>query len=286
LREHRVGILVWGWRLIGDHHFPHLGFRVAYDGADFSGFQRQSQQRSIQEVIEKAWSPLFGVTLKIQFASRTDAGVSAWDQWVMIQEGMKLYSHLPSKTQRAFLVSLNAVLPDTVRVWQALRLHKDFHPKTSPLWKEYRYRIVNGPAHDPLLGSKALWIRKPLDLVRVSSSITRFVGRHDFAAFATRARRYEDRTVRNILSAKVQVHQHPAMKDVRIVDFIFRGEGFLHHMVRTMSGTLVQIGLGKSFEIDRILAGRARPAAGLNAPPHPLTLCSLSVPRRFHRPLT
>lgn len=280
-----VGILDWGLRLIGNQNFPHLGFRVAYDGGSFSGFQRQSHHRSIQEAIEKSWAPILGPQLRIQFSSRTDAGVSAWDQWVMIPDGMRLYDLLPVKTKQALLVSLNAVLPESIRVWKALRLHKDFNPKASPIWKEYSYRIINGPSHDPLIGEKGMWIRKPLDLVRMRAAITKFVGLHDFAAFATRSRRYEDRTQRRILSTKLLVQDHPTMSELRIIHLVFRGEGFLHHMVRTMSGTLVEIGLGKKYDIEKILLGRARPAAGVNASPHPLTLCLTSVPKRFFKPL-
>jgi tRNA pseudouridine38-40 synthase len=277
--------LDWGLRLIGNQSFPHLGFRVSYDGSGFSGFQRQSQHRSIQEVIERSWSPILGPQLKIQFSSRTDAGVNAWDQWVMISDGIRLYELLPAKTKQALLVSLNAVLPESIRVWQALRLHKDFNPKSSPIWKEYSYRVVNGPSHDPLIGERGMWIRKPLDLARMRSAMAKFVGHHDFAAFATRSRRYEDRTERRILSAKLIVKKHPAMSELQIIDLVFRGEGFLHHMVRTMSGTLVEIGLGKSYDIERILLGRARPAAGVNASPHPLTLCTTSVPKRYFKAL-
>lgn len=265
--------------------FPHLGFRIAYDGKGFFGFQKQPNARTIQEEIEKALKTLLRKEFRFSFTSRTDAGVCAFDQWGMLENAYEFFQRLSEKEKYHFLISLNALLPDEVVIWRALRLREDFNPKTSPVWKEYHYRVVQGPAPDPLSRERSLWICRDLNIKAMRSALKSLEGEHDFSAFATRAKRYEGGTVRKILKAKILVQNHPFMKDLKIISFQIRGTGFLHNMVRTIVGTTIEIGSGKSESMPKVLRSKSRIDAGVNAPAHPLTLVQTQIPSKLFQPL-
>lgn len=265
--------------------FPHLGFRVAYDGKPYSGFQKQPRDKTIQDEIEKALGILFKAQISIDFSSRTDTGVHALDQMVFLRNGYSLWESLSDKKQKAFLLSLNSILPDAIRVREVMRLRADYHPKHSALWKEYHYRVVMGAIAPPLERGQVLWIRRPLDIDAMKRSIKSFVGTHDFRAFGKRIQRYEGDTVRKILRAELHVGVYPTMKELTHLRFVFRGEGFLHHMVRTMVGTLLEVGQGENHLISRLLKSGVRSEAGVNAPGHPLVLVKTQIPKKFQVPL-
>lgn len=265
--------------------FPHLGLRLAYDGKNFSGFQLQPDGRSIQEILEKALSTVLKRSVRILFSSRTDSGVHAFDQWAMVANGIKDYENLSSKSQDAFLISVNALLPASVRVWRVFKLHKNFHPQKSVRAKEYRYRVLMGSVCDPSQRDFALWIRRSLDLSEMKKAFKKFEGLHDFRAFAKKVQRYEEKTKRRVLSARIDVKAHPAILDVKEIQFVVVGEGFLHHMVRTMVGTVLEIGKGESHDIAALLKSGHRRDAGVNAPPQGLFLWRTRVKSSLARPL-
>ncbi len=267
--------------------FSHFGFRLAYDGENFQGFQRQPSGSSVQASVERALSILLRHKIKIEFSSRTDAGVHAYDQWGMIRDGLKIFQDQSPKNQRAFLISINALLPESIRFWSIFALREDFRPHFDPLWKQYEYRILLGGASDPLWRSQSLWYYSSQDIEEMKRAFRKFEGTHDFAAFATRAHRYQEKTTRKILKATIHLKPHEFMEGSRWLVFRVRGEGFLHHMVRTMVGTVLDVGRGRirAEQIQEILKSKKRPLAGVNAPPHPLVLTHTQVSSRFIQPL-
>jgi tRNA pseudouridine38-40 synthase len=265
--------------------FSHLGLRCAYDGRSFAGFQAQLHRQTLQREIERALSTFTRRKIGIDFSSRTDTGVHAFDQWVQIRNGMEIWNSLGAVKQRSFLVGLNGILHDAVRVWQVLELRDDYHPKRSAEWKEYIYSVVQGPVVDPLVRDRVLWIRKKLDIESMQNSIQLFEGDHDFCAFSKRVERYQGKTIRRILRARLEVKPHPSMETLTLLQFRFRGKGFLHHQVRTMVGTLLAEGRGARSLVARALSSGKRADAGVNAPAHALTLIKTFVPRRLYRSL-
>ncbi len=260
-----------------------LGLRVAYDGQTFSGFQLQPKKPSVQVEIERVLTILFRQKIRIQFTSRTDAGVHAYDQWVIIPDGFELFQQLPKKNQERFCLSMNALLKGKICVWQVVELRNHFHPKKNVEWKEYRYRIFNSPSEDPLQKNDRWWIRSPLDLKKMKKALRAFRGTHDFVSF-TQSKPEQRSTKRTILSARMIVSPHPFM-DGREITFVFRGTGFLYHMVRTMVGTLIDVGRGVDYDIRQIIDSRDRKLAGRTAPSGALSLVKTKISKTFYRSL-
>ncbi|MBN8555777.1 MAG: tRNA pseudouridine(38-40) synthase TruA [Deltaproteobacteria bacterium] len=267
----------------------HLGFRVAYDGKDFFGFQSQKNQHTLQDEIEKSLSIYFGKKIRIDFTSRTDAGVHAFDQWIMIKDGMKLYKKLSLYKQKSLLYSLNSLLAPSVNIVSVLQLSKDFHPKRSVKSKEYSYFVFQGPVLDPFMRQRSWWIRSALDFSKMKKAMKEIVGKHDFSAFAkmTSLRNKKD-GIRKILKADLFRTPHPFIQGVFIFEFRFLGEGFLHHMVRNLVGTVVEIGQRRStsktaLSISQIRESKDRRVAGKTAPAAALFLNRTVVPAKFWR---
>jgi len=261
--------------------FPHLGLRISYDGAEYLGFQRQARGKTIQAELERALLILLKSKHQFLFTSRTDAGVHAFDQWGILLNSLEAFLKLSDKAKRHFLISMNALLPETIRVWSVFRLREDFHPKTSVTWKEYHYSVVFGPAPDPITKDHSLWICRRLNLPLIKNAMAKIEGKHDFASFATRAKRYQGKTLRHILRARLVVKNHPFLKGTKILSFQVRGAGFLHNMVRGIVGTALEIGAGRGHSMQKILGAKSRIDAGVNAPAYPLCLVQTFVSKDF-----
>lgn len=258
----------------------HLGFRVAYDGKKYAGFQIQARHRTIQAEIERALSTFFRHKIKIEFSSRTDAGVHAFDQWICIRHGFKYFEQISASQKARCLHSLNALLPDDIALWQLLKLKPEFHPKKSIQWKEYEYVVAMGPTLDPNIRDRAWWVRASLDIVGMREALKQLEGEHDFAAFQTRSKSFRGSTVRRLYRARLKVNSS-LVPSLRILRFQFRGSGFLQHMVRNLVGTLVDLGRGRRDEVKETLGSKDRRNAGVNAPSGALTLLRSAVPKRL-----
>jgi tRNA pseudouridine38-40 synthase len=235
---------------------------VQYDGTDYVGWQRQAAGTSIQGLLEDALRPIEGRDVTVHGAGRTDAGVHARGQVASIRLAAAIE---PATLARA----LNAVLPLDVRIASVEEAAADFHARFSATGKVYDYQVVNAPFVSPFLRRYVWHVIPRLDLDAIAAASAVLVGEHDFAAFQGSGSEVQSsvRRVRRL------VWGTPPAPDLPLVMRI-EGDGFLRHMVRTIAGTLVEIGLGRwpPGEMAAILASRDRARAGTTAPPTGLVL--------------
>jgi tRNA pseudouridine38-40 synthase len=235
---------------------------VQYDGTGYVGWQRQENGLSIQGLLENALSPIEGTPVVVHGAGRTDAGVHA-----LAQVGsVTIAARLDCGT---LLRALNAVMPADVRVIGAEEMPAGFHARFSATGKIYEYRIVNAPLVSPFLHRHVWHVVPPLDIDAMREAAQSLVGHHDFASFqgAGSSVSSTERTVRRIEWQDGGGYDLPLVMRVE-------GDGFLRHMVRTIAGTLVEVGLGRwpAGCVADILASRDRTLAGLTAPARGLFL--------------
>lgn len=233
---------------------------IAYDGTGYVGWQRQAAGESIQGLLEDALSTIDGRAVTVHGAGRTDAGVHATGQ---IASARIQCGHDAATLRRA----LNANLPPAVRVFDVDVMDDEFHARFSATGKTYEYRIWNGAAVPPTLRLYTWHVPQTLDVAAMQRAARAIVGRHDFAAFQG-AGSLTHTSVRRVTAAAWR----PGADGTLV--FAVSGEGFLRHMVRSLAGTLVEVGQGRRDEGDlaRLLATGNRAAAGRTAPPEGLFL--------------
>ncbi len=246
--------------------FPFRNIRLIleYDGARYSGFQRQPVKPTIQSELEKALRRLFGSRTKIASASgRTDAGVHASGQIV----NFKTQSLLP--LHRIWL-GINFYLPKDIAVRAIEEVPAKFHARFNAKSKVYEYRIWNDPVRSPLRMSRTYQVPYKLDLRAMRDAAAFLKGRHDFSAFCSTGGALRD-PVRTIL--RLELIKRGNELGIRI-----EADGFLYHMVRNIAGTLIEVGRGRlqSGDVRDFLLARKRHRAIYNAPPHALTLVKVS----------
>ena len=236
---------------------------IAYNGANYAGWQVQKTGIGVQQKIEEALTNLFPSAPRLHGSSRTDAGVHAL--------GMIAHVEVPRPEfkipMRKLALAVNAFLPEDIRVLAAARCQAEFHARFDATGKQYRYFIWNHPAMNPLLLHQAWHVPQPLDLAAMRSAANLFLGKHDFKSFAA-TRNYEmESTVRTIRRCQIR-------RTGPLLTFLIEGDGFLYKMCRSIVGTLVQLGRGKFTKADlkTMLAAKDRRAAGMTAPAHGLVL--------------
>ena len=245
---------------------------VAYDGTTFAGFQLQAGQRTVQGELERAARTMAGQAARMRCASRTDSGVHALGQVVAFDSTREIPPH-------GWVRGLNVELPDDVSVIRAEACEPGYHPRFDTIDKTYCYVVSTAPERQPMLRDRAWHVWQPLDLARIREAAQHLPGRHDFRAFAAidLARKT---TVRRIHSVEIVT---PFEGDAERFAIVVRGDAFLKNMVRILAGTLVEVGLGRKApeDIPRMLGPEARrDDAGRTAPPHGLTLVSVTLGRR------
>ena len=236
---------------------------LQYDGTDYVGWQRQAEGVSIQGLLEDALRPIEGAPVTVHGAGRTDAGVHAAGQVASVT----LTATLDVSTLAR---ALNAVLPVDLRVVDAEEMPAGFHARFSATGKIYQYRIVNAPFVSPFV-RRYVWHVIPTldkDAMRRASNI--LVGTHDFAAF---------RAIGTPVASTVRTIRRLEWREQLDSLFVMEveGDGFLRHMVRSIAGTLVEIGWGRwpPEAMHDILDSRDRARAGTTAPPQGLFLMSV-----------
>ncbi|MHB8433484.1 MAG: tRNA pseudouridine(38-40) synthase TruA [Candidatus Tyrphobacter sp.] len=234
---------------------------VEYDGTEFHGFQRQASVRTVAGVLEGALANIFGERIAVTGAGRTDAGVHATGQVVSF------------RTLRAFpaerlAVALNAVLDDDLAVRDVAEAGDDFSARRCALERTYVYAILNRAAPSPLLARYAWHVRRALDLDAMNTAAAHLAGEHDFRSFC--ALPENGRTVRRLSACALD-------RRGELVRLQVSADGFLHHMVRAMVGTLVECGDGRRdpASLPAVLAARERRAAGITAPARGLYLAGV-----------
>jgi tRNA pseudouridine38-40 synthase len=269
---------------------PRANWKVvlAYDGTNFHGWQVQPGALTIQGELAQAIHRVTGETVLPQGSGRTDAGVHARGQVA----SFSLAAAIPAVN---LMRALNRTLPSSICVLSAEIVDQGFHARHSASAKTYEYRVV---VADPFTGSFCLpWdarfvyaIERPLHLDRMQQAAAAVVGTHDFTSFAAvdpdRAQRLllpfsESETPSNIRTILHSTWSHSEEPDeLDLLIYRVTGGGFLHHMVRNLVGTFLEIGWGERSpaEIETILAARDRAAAGRMAPARGLFLHSVEYP--------
>jgi tRNA pseudouridine38-40 synthase len=235
---------------------------IAYDGTDFHGWQRQPQLLTVQEALETRIAKIAGSRVTLYGSGRTDAGVHAAGQVA----NFKTESPIPC---RSLVKALNDILPVAIRVRKAEDVPPEFHARYSAKAKTYRYRILHAAVCPPYLARYVYHHPYPLDVQRMAQAAKLLEGEHDFTSFAgsdqalREKMRNQDSNVRQLFLSRVSVR-----KELRMIVYEVRGSGFLHHMVRNIVGTLLEVGSGKIWpeDIPRILEARDRCRAGPTAP--------------------
>ncbi len=245
-----------------------LKLTVAYDGAEFSGWQVQPGTATVQGALASAIGRITGEKVLPQGSGRTDAGVHALAQVVTFVTE----SSVPTEN---FVKALNDILPVSVRVLDVAEMPPEFHARHSARAKTYRYRMYRGAICPPFL-ARYVWhypYRLNEEVMVQASGFV--VGEHDFTSFAAvdpeRGREGEPvSNVRTIFSSLWARSQEELVYTVR-------GSGFLHHMVRNLVGTFILVGRGTipPEDLTRILAARSRSAAGATAPASGLYLVNV-----------
>lgn len=235
-----------------------LKLLVEYDGSPFHGWQRQSDQRSVQADLETALSTVLRETVKIRGAGRTDAGVHAVGQVVDLE-----VSGVPDLARLQW--SLNALLRPSVAVKEIKVVSDEFDARRSAKLRVYGYYLLNRNHPSPLGARRYWWVAQSLDRRAMSDAGKCLVGRHDFSAFSVDG----PGVVTTVKSIEWHDMEEPGLFCLRI-----SADSFFHHMVRLIVGTLVYVGRGKisAAEFADILSAADVTRAGPLAPAHGLVL--------------
>jgi tRNA pseudouridine38-40 synthase len=235
-----------------------LKLTLAYDGTEFHGWQIQPQLRTVQGEVQEALQRLFNHDVAVTGSGRTDAGVHAHGQVASVET-------IRSMDTDAVLRGANALLPGEIRILSVEEVRPEFHARRSAKAKTYEYHIWRQPIVSPFHLRYVYPFRYPLDEDLMDRGSAYFLGPHDFTSFCATATEIEDRT-RIVFEAS---WNRTEMTWV----FRIRGNGFLQYMVRTITGTLLEIGqrrlpaekIPEIFDArDRRLAGPSVPARGLH----------------------
>lgn len=240
---------------------------VEYDGTDFHGWQKQTDPalRTVQQTVEAALSTVLNEPIVIHGSSRTDRGVHAQAH----PASFTTTSRLPVER---ILLGANSKMPPDVALRSVEEVAEGFHARYQARAKHYRYSIWNAEVRSPLRLRYMAHEPRPLVVAYMKEAAALLVGTHDFYSFATAGDERES-TVRTLF--RVDVTRRSGEPDV--IDIDVEGDGFLYNMVRTLAGTLVEIGLGQRLpsSIPQLLARRNRSAGGVNMPPQGLTLIAV-----------
>jgi len=232
---------------------------VEYDGTDFAGWQSQAHCAAIQDHVQQALSFVAGHPVEAICAGRTDSGVHAIGQVIH-------FDTLAQRAARAWVLGANTRLPPSIALQWAGPVDAGFHARHSALRRTYRYFIVNRSARPALQRLRAAWIQRPLDAPAMHAAAQVLCGEHDFSAFRSKECQSKSR-VRKLFCVTVERHG----------DFLcceITANAFLHHMVRNIVGTLIEVQRDHDPRgaMAEILRGRDRHRAGATAPPAGLYL--------------
>jgi tRNA pseudouridine38-40 synthase len=236
---------------------------LAYDGTEFHGWQVQPDRATVQGELRAALARITGEDVLPQGSGRTDAGVHAIGQVASFA--------LAAPIPEANLVrALNRTLPPAIRVLSAVRVSSDFHARHSAVAKSYEYRIFRGEICPPWQTRYVYALNAPLDVSAMQLAAGRVLGEHDFTSFAANDPEVscgEDGNIRWLDTSEW-------IEEPELLLYRVHGNGFLHHMVRNLVGTFLEVGRGniQETEIATILESRARARAGPMAPARGLFL--------------
>lgn len=244
---------------------------IEYDGSAYSGWQLQGHAPSVQHVVEQALGRVADEPVRVHAAGRTDAGVHA----------RCLVAHFDTaatRSPRAWLLGANSHLPRDVALRWSQPVPDHFHARYTATARTYRYCILNRSSRTALAASRASFIHRPLDVEPMRAASDALIGEHDFSAF---------RAVE--CQARSPVRRMHGIVLERRGEFIvaeLTANAFLHHMVRNIMGTLIEVGQGRLAPeaVRPLLEGRDRTAAPATAPADGLYLWRVHYPAVFELP--
>ena len=225
---------------------------LEYDGTDLIGWQENQQGSSVQSLLQDAIFQFCGEKTTVFSAGRTDAGVHAVN---MVAHFDLEKEQEPETVMRA----MNFYLTEKpVAVLNCEKVNNDFHSRFSCVARHYKYVVINRSSPIVLQKNRVWWVPQKLDINAMKRAAQKLVGKHDFTSF--RAAQCQSKSPIKTLDS-VSITQSGDG-----IIFEFSARSFLHHQVRNMVGTLIEIGMGKPYDIDEIFEAKNRGAAGINAP--------------------
>ena len=235
---------------------------IEYDGTNYAGWQYQPNQATVQEAVEHTLSQITQTRIPIIAAGRTDAGVHAWGQVANFQSEKSLSTH-------EWIRALNGLLPTDIAVQQVEEVPDTFHARYSATGKIYEYRILQ-TAHRSALERYRLWhIPQALNIEAMKEGGVHFIGTHDYSSFQN--------SPTDTKNPVCSVESFTLTQEDLLLRIHVQADRFLKQMVRSMVGTLIEVGLGKrqASDIKKILESVDRRAAGKTAPPQGLYLAKV-----------
>ena len=250
-----------------------LRLDLAYDGRPFHGFARQPDVRTVQGDLEGALARLLNAEVRTYAAGRTDAGVHALGQVVS-------FSEAPENLElERFRDALNGMLGPEISVWAAEWVSDDFHARFSARSRTYVYAVLQAPAPDPFLAPTSLYHRGELDVAAMNEAAGHLTGPHDFSSFG--------RVPEPDASAERLLYELRCVREGALIRIRARANAFIQQMVRSLVGTLLQVGEGRRppGDMPAVLAAKDRAQAGPVAPAHGLCLVSVEYDEAWKAPL-
>jgi tRNA pseudouridine38-40 synthase len=245
-----------------------IALGIEYDGSAFAGWQWQRDKRTLQSTLEDALGYVANEPVRVTCAGRTDAGVHALEQ----------VAHFDTQVIRkpySWLMGTNTALPEDVRVLWVREVPDDFHARYSAIARFYRYVILNRPMRSALQRRQVTWHYAPLDARAMQAAADQLIGEHDFSSF--RAQDCQSKSPNRYMH-----FIHVRREDERVVIDLC-ANAFLHHMVRNITGVLMEIGAGKRPPewAGELLRARDRKVGGVTAPSDGLYLAGIYYPDPF-----
>ena len=237
---------------------------IMYDGKDFNGWQKQPNKLNIQGTIEKVLSEMTGEEIELNASGRTDAGVHSFGQVA----NFKTNSKIPIDK---FPIAINSKIKKSIVIINAEEVEERFHSRYNCKKKTYRYVIDNSEFPTPMYRYLEYHIPNKLNIEAMKEAAKFFEGEHDFKAFKSSGTSSKS-SVRTIYKAEIKKTENNR------IYIELTGNGFLYNMVRIISGTLVEVGLGKikPEEIKTIIESKDRQKAGKTLPAHGLYLMNVN----------
>lgn len=258
-----------------------IALGIQYDGRQWQGWQTQPHRKTVQDTLEAALAKFCQQSVATVCAGRTDSGVHAIEQVV----------HFDTEAERelfAWVRGLNAFLPATIAVrWaaevagatQASGAEQDaFHARFSAQARTYHYLIYNHPVRSPLWSGRSGWVFRPLRVEAMQAAAQALIGTHDFSAFRA-AECQAHSPVRTMHTITLQ-------RQGELILVTLKGNAFLHHMVRNIVGSLIQVGIGNAAEawVGEVLAARNRDLAAPTFSPDGLYLAKIDYDAGWNLP--
>ena len=235
-------------------------FILQYEGTRYQGWQKQdTTDNTIQGKLENLLTLMCGEKVEVQGSGRTDAGVHAYAQVANAHMNTDM-------TEEEILDYMNGYLPEDIAVVSVTEVQERFHSRLNAKGKTYCYQVINSKIPQVFLRKFAYVVEPPLDLAAMRRAASYLEGTHDFKSF-TSTKKGKKSTVRTITGILFE-------KEGDLIKIVYQGDGFLYHMVRILTGTLLEVGLGKRKpeDIPEILAALDREKAGMLVPAKGLTL--------------